>query len=63
MAAVPTVRIKHPDLPGGARINASDFDESRHELFDAPAKGAKDAKVPKGAKPARSGWVEAGVEE
>lgn len=63
---VPTVHIKHPDLPDGALINASDFDESRHELFNAPAKGAKgakDAKASKGAKPARSGWVEAGVEE
>ena len=59
---VPTVHIKHPDLPDGALINAADFDPAVHELFASPAP-AKATEPPKGKKSARSGWVEAGVEE
>ena len=36
---IPTVKVKNPDAKSGfTTINESDFDPSRHELFDAPAK-------------------------
>lgn len=51
---VPTVHIKHPDLPDGALINASDFDPAVHKLFDAPA-APQQAEPPKGKKSANAG--------
>lgn len=30
---LPTVRIRHPDVPGGVLINARDFDPEKHERF------------------------------
>ena len=51
---VPTVHIKHPDLPDGALINASDFDPAVHELFASPAP-AKATEPPKGKKSAPAG--------
>lgn len=35
MAILETIRVKHPDLPDGVTINASDFDPLVHEPFDA----------------------------
>ena len=51
---VPTVHIKHPDLPDGALINAADFDPTVHELFAAPAP-AKAVEPAKGKKSAPAG--------
>lgn len=31
-----TVRVAHPDLPGGVLINKSDFDPKLHELLAEP---------------------------
>lgn len=33
----PTVRIQHPDVPGGMVINARDFDPELHQRFGAAA--------------------------
>lgn len=53
-----TVRIQHPDVPGGMVILAADFREGEHVRFDAPAPKAKvaeqtPAKVPAKAEQAR----------
>lgn len=42
MGQIATVRIEHPDCPGGMVINAADFDAKKHKRFKA--KGAKDEK-------------------
>jgi hypothetical protein len=34
---IPTVRIQHPDVPGGLVINARDFDPAVHQRFGAAA--------------------------
>lgn len=46
MAPIPTIRIYHEDVPDGALINESDFDEAIHRRFeDGPAPPPKEARL------------------
>jgi hypothetical protein len=47
--AMPTVRIEHPEVPGGLVINAEDFDPSTHVRFGE----SKDPEAPKGKRAAK----------
>lgn len=44
MGQIATVRIEHPDCPGGMVINAADFDAKKHKRFKAKAEKPEDEK-------------------